>query len=461
MRHADPHDVWAVEAALGPPGSHNGHHSVAIPIDGTPVLVQLADVTPEPVTWLWPGRIAVGKLTLIAGDPGLGKSFLTLDIAARVTRGTAWPDAPGTARTPRGVVLLSAEDDVADTILPRLLAAGADVSRVVALQAVKSVTNGRESARAFDLSRDLPALEDAIRAAPGCGLVVIDPVTAYLGRVDSHKNAELRGVLAPLAAIAAAHRVALVAVTHLNKNAGSAAIYRTMGSLAFTAAARAAWAVTKAKDDPRRRLLVPIKNNIASDTGGLRFTFVEAPGHEQPTLAWEPAPVNVTADDALACEQDGRGRTERDDAGDWLCDLLAGGPRRATDVEREARDAGFSVATIRRAKAARGIQSRKPAFGGPWEWTLPTGAEDAQPKRAEDAHAPPSEHLGAAPAESVGSGPKALTSDGVSPLVEASSPIPAPAAGKHGQHGVATEPSTLADSAARQRAWQLDPEAHR
>lgn len=391
------------------------------PIDGAPVILRLSDVKPEPVAWLWPGRFALGKLTLIAGDPGLGKSFLTLDMASRVSTGAGWPDRRGERVTPGGVVLLSAEDAIADTIRPRLDAAGADVSRIVALEAIRSVgDNGRELARAFDLSRDLPALETAIRSvegAGGCRLVVIDPVTAYLGGVDSHKNAEIRGLLAPLGAIAERHRVAVVAVTHLNKSGGGPAIYRAMGSLAFAAAARAAWAVSKDKDDPRRRLLLPIKNNIAPDTGGLAYRIEPLGVDGCPAVAWEPDPVNVSADDALAGDRDeGGGRTERDDAAEWLAVLLAHGPRPARDVEHDARDAGCSIATVRRAKAAIGVVSRKPAFGGPWEWTLP--AEDAQPPKmlTEDAHTPASEHLGEKHAEIDGKPPKMLNGEGVSAL---------------------------------------------
>jgi putative DNA primase/helicase len=389
---------------------------VPVPIDGEPLIVRLSEVRPESVSWLWPGRVALGKLTLLAGDPGLGKSFVTLDMAARVSTGVGWPDRRGERFAPGGVVLLTAEDGIADTIRPRLDAAGADVARIVALEAIRSVgENRRESARTFDLSQDLPALESAIRSVEGCRLVVIDPVTAYLGGVDSHKNAEVRGLLAPLGAIAERHRVAVVAVTHLNKAAGGPAIYRAMGSLAFAAAARAAWAVSKDKDDPRRRLLLPIKNNIAPDTGGLAYRIEPRGVDGCPAVTWEREPVKLSADDALAGDRDdGGGRTERDDAADWLADLLAHGPRASRDVEREARDAGFSIATVRRAKAAMGVVSRKPAFDGPWEWTLP--GQDAQSPKTltEDAHAPASDHLGEEQAEIAGFPPKVLTLGGVS-----------------------------------------------
>lgn len=404
---------------------------------GSPIIRRVSDVLPEPVQWLWPGRFALGKLTILAGDPGLGKSFLTLDIAARVSRGAGWPDAPGVATTPGGVVLLSAEDDVADTIRPRLEAAGANLHRISVLDAIMVVgDHASQSARVFDLSRDLPALEQAIQGVPECQLVVIDPITAYLGSVDSHKNADIRGLLAPLSQLAAKHGVAVVAVTHLNKNGGGAAIYRTMGSLAFTAAARAAWAVSKDKNLPTRRLLLPIKSNIAPDTGGLAYR-IQADGVSiSPVVVWEPNPVNVSADDALAGERGmGGGRTERDAAADWLRDFLADGPKLAKEVESESEAAGFKKRTIERAKAAVGIVPRKDGFGGGWVWALPGGTEDRQAGQ-EDRHTPDFGNLRAKPDESREICPKTATPvglasfDGASGIAEGT---PAKAGGK-GEH---------------------------
>jgi putative DNA primase/helicase len=355
---------------------------------GEPVIVRLADVKPEPVAWLWPGRIALGKLTLIAGDPGLGKSFVTLDMAARVSTGCGWPDRPGVSIEPGGVVLLSAEDGIADTIRPRLDAAGADVARIVALEAIRAVCeHGRESARTFDLSRDLLALESAIRSVDGCRLVVIDPVTAYLGGVDSHKNAEIRGLLAPLSAIAERHRVAVVAVTHLNKSGAGPAIYRAMGSLAFAAAARAAWAVSKDKDDPKRRLLLPIKNNIAPDTGGLAYRIEPTGVGGCPVVAWEPDPVNVSADDALAGDRDqGGGGGALDEAMEWLRDTLSDGPCPAKDVKAAAESDGIKLRTLDRAKKSLGVKADREGYAseGRWVWAMPhsapTDPKDAKPQ---------------------------------------------------------------------------------
>jgi len=163
-------------------------------LEGEPVITCLADVTPRPVEWLWPARIALGKLTLIVGDPGLGKSFITLDLAGRVSRGTAWPDNPQARRDPGGVVLLSAEDDLADTIRPRLDAAGADVRRIAAITTVKRFdpATGKDKFEPFNLTAHLLALEQTIEQVGSCRLVIIDPISAYLGGTDSHKNADVR-----------------------------------------------------------------------------------------------------------------------------------------------------------------------------------------------------------------------------------------------------------------------------
>lgn len=145
-----------------------------------PELVRVSDVTPEQVRWLWPGRIPLGKLTELIGDPDLGKSFVTLDMAARVTVGGRWPDSPSAAAK-GSVILLSAEDGVADTIRPRLDALGADTALVTVLPAILYVDESGERRQHVDLSRHLPHLEDAIRQTPDCRLVIIDPISAYLG----------------------------------------------------------------------------------------------------------------------------------------------------------------------------------------------------------------------------------------------------------------------------------------
>src|SRR5437660_11349850 len=221
------------------------------------VLRCFSDIAPKPLRWVWPGRIPLGKLTLLVGDPGLGKSLLTAGIASCVSRGASFPDG---ARCDSGsAILLSAEDDPGDAIRPRLDAAGADVSRVHILDAVRvQLTDGSLTEKSFNLETDIALLEGVLREHPDVRLIVIGPISAYLGGTDSHSNAEVRGLLSPLAALAAKYGVAVLAVTHLRKSAG-AAIYRAISSIAFAAASRAVWAVACDPEDEERRLLVPGK----------------------------------------------------------------------------------------------------------------------------------------------------------------------------------------------------------
>jgi RecA-family ATPase len=160
----------------------------------SPVMVDMNEVEAEEIKWLWPGRVALGKLTILAGDPGRGKSFLTIDIAARVSLGTKWFDCD--AHAPLGsTIILNAEDALADVIKPRLIAAGADCTKVKALQAVRGNDETGEYQRPIDLQRDLVIVEQAISMLPDCKLVIIDPISAYLGKTDSHKNSDVRAVL--------------------------------------------------------------------------------------------------------------------------------------------------------------------------------------------------------------------------------------------------------------------------
>jgi hypothetical protein len=165
-----------------------------------PILTCLADVQPRPVSWLWPGRIPLGRITLLVGRPGEGKSFLTIDVAARVTTGTPWPD--GTDCPQGSVILISAEDDPADTIRPRLDAHYADVRRVHLLSAVRRVDDDGEYERLISLA-DVDAIEAALVRLPDCRLIVVDPIGSFLGgRTDAHRDNEVRSVLAPIAVLA-------------------------------------------------------------------------------------------------------------------------------------------------------------------------------------------------------------------------------------------------------------------
>jgi putative DNA primase/helicase len=374
--------------------------------------VPLANVAPVVMRWLWPGRIPIGRVTLLVSDPGLGKSLVTLDIAARVSSGTPWPDetrqgdkenrrqgeapvdlvcsssrclpvslssplpvspSPPPRVSPASVLLLTAEDSLADTIRPRLEAMGADCSRILAITAVPG-QGGDAVPRQFQLRRDLARLANLLDTVPDCRLLVVDPISAHLGSTSENVNADVHGLLVPLANLARQRNLAVLAVSHLRKQQG-AAIHRTMGSLAFVAAARAVWVIVKDPDDQRRRLLLPLKNNLAPDVTGLAYTIesTDPDGSGPPVVCWSPEPVSATADLILARRPRGRPDDERQQAARWLRETLSAGPRLARDIKEEAEVNGFSQGTLRRAFRDVAGQAVREGFGpfGQWLWRLP------------------------------------------------------------------------------------------
>jgi hypothetical protein len=325
----------------------------------TPVLVTLSTVTPEAVSFLWAQRLAAGKLHLIVGDPGLGKSTLTLDIAARMTQGRDWPDG---GRAPvADVIVLSAEDGLADTVRPRLDALGADVDRVHALTAVRG-SNGEE--RCVSLATDVQALEVAIRDT-AARLVVVDPLSAYLGKTDSYKDGEVRSVLMPLADLASRTGVAIVGVMHLGKGEKRSALYRALGSVAFVAAARIVLAVAPHPEDEAKRVLCWVKGNLSAKPDTLAFSLADG------RLCWDSQPViGVDADTLLSPPVD---RHERREADDWLRNALADGRVPVKTLKQQAQDAGLVWRTIERAKTRLHVEAELIGFGssGRWYWQLP------------------------------------------------------------------------------------------
>jgi hypothetical protein len=315
--------------------------------EGAVIHCKVSDIEATPIRWLWPGRIARGKVSMIAGHPNLGKSQITTSMAAVVTQGGRWP----VDRTPceRGsVLLLSAEDDVADTIRPRLEAAGAEIQRP------------------FNLKEDIRRLEAVLVGIGDVALIVIDPVSAYLGGTDSHNNADVRTLLAPLAEAAARTGAAVVAVSHLNKGGaavGGDALLRVTGSLAFVAAARAAYIVAKDPADGKRRLFLPAKNNVAADIGGLAFRIEgcnSGHGIETSRVAWEAEPVNdVSADELLGPQADPEERSALDDAKAWTESMLADGPMASKKFMAEGREAGHSERSLERARKALKVEAFK------------------------------------------------------------------------------------------------------
>jgi putative DNA primase/helicase len=349
--------------------------AVGVPAAEAPVPIYTrcaADIAPEPVRWVWRNRLARGKLTLIASDPGMGKSLLSIAMTATVTTGGNWPAGEGRCEDPGEVLMASYEDDLADTVVPRLMAAGADRTRVHFLEKVP----GDDGARAFDIGRDIDRLEALLQRHPQVRLLVIDPITAAMIGVDSHKNAEVRSVLHPLADVAARHGVAVLGITHVPKGAGGKAIHKVIGSIAFVAQARIAFITTKDNDDPTgdRHLFLPTKSNIGDDRVGLSYSkrgIVLPNGIEAWCIEWGEH-VNTSADEALGPDDGERGALEG--AKEFLRDTLKDGIVAVEQIEERARKAKIAWRTLERAKGKLKGKARKMGLSG-WGWELPGGPQ--------------------------------------------------------------------------------------
>lgn len=254
-------------------------------------IVWASAIEPVPVEWLWPNRIPLGKLTTFAGLGGIGKSFVLLDMTARITRGAAWPFSAGQCAPAGKVLFVSGEDDPADTLVPRLIEMGGDRSRVAFLKT--DVING------FHLSH-VKTLEKAYQdCGGGVTFVAIDPPTAFLGGVDDHKNSQLRTVLSPLARWAAERRLAIVFNTHFNKGGQDVeAVMRVMGSVAWVNAVRAAHAFTRDPDDKKRVFCLPMKSNLGPLCKGLSYRIVPSGVFGSAKVEWIEE-VEVEADDVV------------------------------------------------------------------------------------------------------------------------------------------------------------------
>lgn len=340
------------------------------PVRDGVVLVNGADLKPQPVHWLWHDWLALGKLHILAGAPGQGKTTIALAFAATVTSGGRWPD--GSHCTPGNVLVWSGEDDPADTLLPRLLAAGADPTRVFFVTG--SRINGELDS--FDPARDMPTLQAEAARIGSVRLIIVDPiVSAVTG--DSHKNTETRRALQPLVDLAAFMGAALVGITHFSKGGqGSDPTQRVIGSVAFTAVARVVLVAAKVKneDGEDRRILARSKSNIGPDEGGFEYHLEQSeplPSIQASYVAWG-ASVAGSARELLTDpnEQADEYASAEDEAADFLRQVLCDDVVPSKQVEAEAKEAGIAWRTVRRAAKALGVKPRK-GDGGKWYWSLP------------------------------------------------------------------------------------------
>ncbi len=325
------------------------------------VGVLLSQVKPEKVEWLWDKRIPLGKLTLLEGDPDHGKSLITMDLAARVTRGKAFPGEDvghlehldKVDNLPGGVVVLNAEDGLADTIKPRLIASGADTTRVLALSAIN--TDGT----LFGIPKDISTLERAIESVDA-RLAIVDPLSVFMNG-DPNKDNEVRKALTPLTDMAESLNVAVVVVRHFNKNVDAKALYRGGGSIGIIGAARSALAVAPHPHDDDMRVLVPQKGNLSRKAPSLAYAIVETE-NGAPRIEWRGS-VNFQAGEVLNPEV----HSKVDAAREWIRQELKNGPVLSDEVEARSKTAGIAPATLNRAKIGVATSERN---GAVWEWRL-------------------------------------------------------------------------------------------
>lgn len=319
-----------------------------------------SEIADEEVRWLWPGVIPAGKLMLVVGDPGHGKSFLSLDVAARISRGGTLPD--GTKVDAADVVLVFCEDGAGDTVKPRLKAAGADLARVHELRA----TVGDDMDGLLTLPDDWPAVWDYVEKTHA-RMLVLDPVNAFLSsKVNSWSDAEVRRALAPCAKGAERLGCSAVGVMHLNKASTANATHRVTGSIAFAGVARSVYLVGPHPEDrdlelrEQRRIFAPVKMNLCEPPSSRTFRIEGEP----PVIAWGDT-TRHSAQDVLGAELTGLaadGKVER--TVELLQEVLADGPKPASDVYEIARTRGISASSVKRAKRLLEITTTQEAYNG-------------------------------------------------------------------------------------------------
>jgi putative DNA primase/helicase len=339
------------------------------------VLKRGTELTPEPVRWLWTNWLAMGKFHLLAGAPGQGKTTIAMSLAATVTIGGRWPD--GTHSEAGNVLIWSGEDDPADTLLPRLLAAGANRERCFFI----SGTRINDEVEPFDPARDMERLLAAVEEIGGVKMLIVDPVVSAVTG-DSHKNTEVRRALQPLVDLASACQCVLLGITHFSKGGqGSDPSQRVIGSVAFTAVARVVLVAAKVKseDGEDTRILARSKSNIGPDDGGFQYQLEQVevdafPGIEAARIAWgksvdgNASQLLTDPNDTNAASEDEEG-SARDSAEDFLKELLKDGPAPTKHVETEAKAAGIAWRTVRRASDTLTVKKAK--TNGSWYWSLP------------------------------------------------------------------------------------------
>lgn len=312
-------------------------------------IINMADVEAVAVKWLWKPYIPLGKITIIQGDPGEGKTTLALSIAAALTQGEMLPNE-AKSQAPMNVIYQTAEDGLADTIKPRLEAVNADCARVLVIDESKE-----------ELSMTDERIEKAIQQT-GAKLIILDPIQAYIGaNVDMHRANEIRPVMSKLGRIAEEYSCAVVMIGHMNKAAGQKSSYRGLGSIDITAVARSVLIVGKMRDSPSKRIITQAKSSLAPVGKSLLFEI-----NENSAIEWK-SEVDITAEQFL--ENGGAELSKLEIATEFLLETLKDGKVSQKEIAAAASDYDFSARTLNEAKKNLKVLSIK--ADNKWYWKLP------------------------------------------------------------------------------------------
>jgi hypothetical protein len=341
---------------------------------GTPpaclVSRALSEIETSDVRWLWPGGVPFGMLTMLDGDPAHGKSLITLDLAARLSRGTAFPLCDTQRLEPAGVLIIAAEDSAEQTIKPRCVVAGCNEKLI---RISETIRLGKDE-RPIRFPDDFELLEQEIQTH-SIKLLIVDPLLGFISQaIDTHKDQHVRDVLHKLKLVAERTGIAVIGLRHLSKgSAGGNILYRGMGSIAITASARSALTVANHPTDAGLRVMAMTKCNLVKPPRSITYRITDLAGPAVITWGEE---CNITANDLTGKPIGGKRCEAVTKAVEFLQDVLQSGPMRSTEVVALATHSGISARTLDRAKAALGVRSQKNGYTSSWEMALP--AEEHQ-----------------------------------------------------------------------------------
>ncbi len=396
----------AAMAQVVPPGKPRARRILIGQIDADSTTSRMIGITadqviPKRLRWLWEDKIPMGKLTLWTGKPDNGKSLSLLDLTARITRGTDFPDGSKNTLGPRVVIYAASEDDPQDTLVPRLMAAGADLTKVVfplyteAMERLrrqrdnKEVGEKRKVQRTLSVDKDLPIIRQSIEANPEVALLVLDPMSSYWGAADDNKSKEIRPVLDKMTALCRDTDLTIVGLIHHSKRSDTDALGKVLGSVSVGGAARAVWEISKDPDDPQTIRMALVKGNLAKKRSGMTYHIegkdlvIDGETSSVPHIVWDGV-MDANADELLDQQRE-RGREKREGGATTLAKAfltmkLENGAAQSSGDDgliEEAKRSGISSATLWRVK--KDLDIRASRQGGEWYWSLPSSRLGAGP----------------------------------------------------------------------------------